>query len=130
MIPFPIFSSLDLPKPPKPEWELREDVVSIFNIEWVTKTTSKTDFKKARSGDRAALAETQAYLAELATDWKRPEWAEVDWSKIHDMTFMELHLAKQQETAKVTEAACLSCPNFIAHVSSPLGLYLVVGIAC
>lgn len=77
----------------------------------------RTDFKKARSGDRAAIAETKEYLVQMAADWMRPEWAEVDWSKISDMTFIELNMAKKQETKKVLDSMCLSCPNFVTHVS-------------
>lgn len=98
-------------------WELREEKVNIFDIEFITKTTLKLDIEKVRSGDRAAIAGAQAQLADLASDFRRPEWMEGDWSKVRDMTFMELNQAKQQETEMVLNTTCLSCPNFVKHVS-------------
>lgn len=117
VIPFPVCAALGLKSTCKTKWDLREQEVTIFNIEFITKTTLKLNIEKIHSGDQAAIADAQAQLADLASDFKRPEWAEGDWSKVKDMTFMELNQAKQQEMATVLNATCLSCPNFVAHVS-------------
>lgn len=117
MIPFPIYAALGLQSPSKTKWELREHVVTVFDIEFITKTTLSLNIDKARSGDRAAIAGIQAQLADLASDFKRPEWTEGDWSKVKDMTFTELNQTKQQKIAMVLNTKCLSCPKFVTHVS-------------
>lgn len=130
MIPFPIYTALGLQSLSKTKWDLREHEVTIFDIEFITKTTLKLDIEKVRSGDRTAITDAQARLVDLASDFKRPEWTEGDWSKVKDMTFMELNQAKQQETEAVLNATCLSCPKFLAHVSPiySFGLELVFGM--
>ncbi|KAL0633558.1 Antiviral helicase ski2 [Maublancomyces gigas] len=115
MIPFPIYTALGLQGLSKTKWDLREHEVTIFDIEFITKTTLKLDIEKVRSGDRTAITDAQARLVDLASDFKQPEWTEGDWSKVKDMTFMELNQAKQQETEAVLNATCLSCPKFLAH---------------
>lgn len=128
MIPFPIYAALGLQGLSKTKWDLRQHEVTIFDIEFITKTTLKLDIEKVRSGDRTAITDAQARLVELASDFKRPEWAEGDWSKVKDMTFMELNQAKQQETEMVLNATCLSCPKFLAHVSLIYSIGLVFGL--
>lgn len=83
----------------------------------MTKTTLKFDIQGARRGERTAVSDLQTQLLELAGDWQRPEWVEGDWSKINDLTFIELRQAKQQETGMILNCACLSCPDFVTHVS-------------
>lgn len=117
MIPFPIYAALGLQGLSKTRWDLREHEVTILDIEFITKTTLKLNIEKVRSGDRTTITDIQAQLADLASDFKRPEWAEGDWSKVKDMTFMELNQAKQQETEMVLNATCLSCPKILTHVS-------------
>lgn len=129
MVPFPVCAALGLQGLSKTKWDLREHEIGIFDIEFITKTTLKLDIEKIRGGDRAAIADAQAQLANLASDFTRPEWTEGDWSKVKDMTFMELNQAKQQETAMVLNTMCLSCPKFVTHVSPPTPLYeLVIGL--
>lgn len=119
MVPFPACPSLNLPNTPPKEWKLREFIIPVFSIEWVSKTIIKFDSQAVRRGDKLAIAGLQAQLLDLLGDWKRPEWIEGDWSKINDMTFIELRQSKQQETATILNCTCLSCPNFVTHVSIP-----------
>lgn len=44
--------------------------------------------------------------------------AEVDWSKVRDMTFHEDRALKRAAIDKIAGSHCLQCPNFLEHVQN------------
>jgi antiviral helicase SKI2 len=61
------------------------------------------------------LAE-EAFTAKYS-DWESADWNELDWDKVKDLRVREL-LAERRTMAEIAQQAhCLSCPQFLKHVS-------------
>lgn len=96
--------------------------VPVTDLICVTKTTLKgivPEIFQGGDGYPAAVAE----LSRLCQSWTLPEWDELDWSKIKDMTTRELLEKRRQVAEAAQQGACISCPEFLKHVSHPHPLY-------
>ncbi|KFX88195.1 hypothetical protein V490_07774 [Pseudogymnoascus sp. VKM F-3557] len=88
--------------------------VPVTDLICVTKTTLKgivPEIFQGGDGYNAAVAE----LSRLCQSWSLPEWDELDWSKIKDMTTRELLEKRRQVAEAAQQGACISCPEFLKH---------------
>ena len=46
---------------------------------------------------------------------------EIDWSKVRDLPFNEVRIARQAAIDTIRVSHCLECPNFLEHVHTRLG---------
>lgn len=70
-------------------------------------------------------AECDAEAAKFAEDlsknyepWEYPQWDELDWSRIKELTTRDILEYRKQEAVKAQRVHALECPNFFKHVSS------------
>ena len=68
--------------------------------------------------DAAKFAKTE--VAKLSTSWMEPQWDELDWAKVKEMTTREILDQRNQNATKAQQGHCFECPNFIKHVSDTL----------
>lgn len=93
--------------------------VPVTDLICVTKTTLKGIVPEIFQGGDGYLAAV-AELSRLCQSWTLPEWDELDWSKIKDMTTRELLEKRKQVAEAAQQGACISCPEFLKHVRHPL----------
>ncbi|OBT50372.1 hypothetical protein VE04_09051 [Pseudogymnoascus sp. 24MN13] len=88
--------------------------VPVTDLLCVTKTTLKGIVPEIFQGGDGYLAAV-AELSRLCQSWTLPEWDELDWSKIKDMTTRELLEKRRQVAESAQQGACISCPEFLKH---------------
>ncbi|OBT73414.1 hypothetical protein VF21_08078 [Pseudogymnoascus sp. 05NY08] len=88
--------------------------VPVTDLICVTKTTLKGIVPEIFQGGDGYLAAV-AELSRLCQSWTLPEWDELDWSKIKDMTTRELLEKRRQVAEAAQQGACISCPEFLKH---------------
>ncbi|KAL5349704.1 Antiviral helicase ski2 [Pseudogymnoascus australis] len=88
--------------------------VPVTDLICVTKTTLKGIVPEIFQGGDGYLAAV-AELSRLCQSWTLPEWDELDWSKIKDMTTRELLEKRRQIAEAAQQGACISCPDFLKH---------------
>jgi antiviral helicase SKI2 len=115
-MPFVLQKAFNLPALSTRLWQIRGTLISITSIEYVTKTQVKFDISAAIRGEAVTLQTAKEELNSLAEDWGKPEWTELDWTKVKDLSFQEIYEARKQQIAKAEDATCISCPGFAKHV--------------
>lgn len=85
-------------------------------IECVTKTQVKFDIHAAIKGETVTLQAAKEELNSFIQDWNKPEWKELDWTKIKDLHFLETLEARKQKIRIAEDSTCISCPDFAKHV--------------
>lgn len=90
--------------------------VPVTDLISVTKTTLKGIIPEIFQGGDGYL-EAVKELSRLCQSWELPEWDELDWGKIKDLSIRDL-LEKRREEAEISQrCVCVSCPDFLKHVS-------------
>jgi antiviral helicase SKI2 len=117
LMPFVLHEAFKIPGLQTKDWQIRGALVPISALELVTKTQMKFDVAAAVKGEVVTLQAAKEELAALTDDWNRPEWKELDWSKIKDLQFLETLEARKQQIKKAEECVSISCPKFARHVS-------------
>lgn len=96
--------------------KLREVMVPVTAVESLTKTLVKFDISKARKGEVESLNSAETELRELVSDWNKGEWAEVDWSKVKDLSLLEIVESRKNALEQARAYACARCPRLLNHV--------------
>lgn len=52
------------------------------------------------------------------SDWSSTVYDEIDWSKVQELRIRELLHDKAKIAAVCQSVSCLSCPQFLKHVSA------------
>ena len=89
----------------------------LFNVKKGIDDSAQTrfdDLLKHRE-EQARFAEGE--IANICVSWDQPQWNEIDWSRIKELTTRDLLEYRKQEAVKVQQAHCVECPNFVKHVS-------------
>jgi antiviral helicase SKI2 len=58
----------------------------------------------------------QAELAKICASWTLPEWEELDWSRIKELSIRDTMGLREQQLVKIENANCVECPTFVKHV--------------
>jgi antiviral helicase SKI2 len=90
--------------------------VPVTDLISVTKTTPKGIIPEIFQGGDGYL-EAVKELSRLCQSWELPEWDELDWGKIKDLSIRDLLEKRRQEAEISQHCACVSCPDFLKHVS-------------
>ena len=61
----------------------------------------------------------QGEIAKICASWGQPQWDELDWSRIKELTTRDILEHRNREAVKVKQAWCIACPSFVKHVSQP-----------
>lgn len=88
--------------------------IPVSDLECVTRTMVK-DVDALFGGENYNAAKEEVY--QLVKDWQSSAWDELDWVKVHDMSLREIIQKREQESKVAQEGRCLSCPQFLKHVS-------------
>ncbi len=64
----------------------------------------------------AEAAKFAENLSKTYGSWNQPQWDELDWSHIKELTTRDLLEHRKQEGIKAQNAKTCSCPNFVKHV--------------
>ncbi|OBT63774.1 hypothetical protein VE03_06908 [Pseudogymnoascus sp. 23342-1-I1] len=88
--------------------------IPVTDLICVTKTTLKGIVPEIFQGGDGYLPAV-AELSRLCQSWTLPEWDELDWNKIKDMTTRELLEKRRQVAEAAQQGACISCPEFLKH---------------
>lgn len=115
LMPFILHEAFNIPNISTKEWQIRGTLVPVTAIECVTKTQVKFDISAAIRGETLTLQTAKEELNSLTEDWNKPEWKELDWTKIKDLQFLEILEARKQHIRQAEDATCISCPNFLRH---------------
>jgi antiviral helicase SKI2 len=117
LIPFILHNALNIPALSTTGWEIRGTFIPLSAIECVTKTQVRFDISAAIRGEAETMSQAKQELNSLCQSWDKPEWTELDWSKLKEFNFLELFEARKQEISKSEDSTCLSCPSFSKHVN-------------
>lgn len=52
------------------------------------------------------------------SDWSFSAWDEQDWAKVMELSVRETMIHRQKMANICQSAKCLSCPDFLKHVST------------
>jgi len=129
LVPFTLCQSLRIPGLITKDWQIRGALVPVTAIECVTKTQVRFDIAAAIRGDALVLQTAKEELSALAENWDRPEWKELDWTKIKDLQFLDLYEARKRQIRIAEDSNCTDCPNFQHHVM-PLHIFLLPNSGC
>ncbi|BFZ61214.1 Antiviral helicase ski2 [Saitoella coloradoensis] len=94
-------------------------------IEFVTGTTIKVDANLARRQDKTTLQSAADELSNVAVDVFSPSYEEADWSKVKDLTFVEIRNSRHASAIAAQQQACLDCPEFLKHYAMEQQEYLL-----
>jgi antiviral helicase SKI2 len=118
LMPFILHEAFNIPPLSTNGWEIRGALIPITAIECVTKSQVKFDVSAALRADTVTLQAAKEELNALTGDWNKPEWRELDWTKIKNLQFLEILEARKQQSERAQDSVCISCPNFAKHVCS------------
>ncbi|KAJ9668094.1 Antiviral helicase ski2 [Coniosporium apollinis] len=98
------------------EMKFRIATVPLSDLECVTKTTTKTNLVDAAlSKDSEQQKLAQEELIPLCTSWTNPEWEELDWTKIKDLSFRNILDERRRAAEAAQNKVCIQCPKFTQH---------------
>ncbi|KAF8453615.1 NUC185 domain-containing protein [Terfezia claveryi] len=121
LVPFAISKAVELPPLAAGNHKLRETGIVLENIECLTKTIIKLDVDliRARGRSKEAVAEAERIrdlLFDYGNNWKRPEFEEVDYSKLNrNIHFQEVLQRRKDCLDRALKCVALDCPSFIRH---------------
>lgn len=119
LIPFMMRDSCNIHGLNTEGWPLRSVLLRVTAIEHLSKYFVTFDIKAASRGEVSALRTAESELTSLAADFSRHEWNEVDWTKIKDLSFLEVLEARKRDLERMVEqdgwTCAKSCPDFKRH---------------
>ncbi|KAG0638979.1 putative antiviral helicase SKI2 [Tuber brumale] len=124
-LPFTVARSMDFPAPSYEEWKLRLETIHIYEIEYLGSMITRLGIARARQGSREDVRAIEEELKALFWNWTFPEWTEVDWSKVKDLTTLECFEYRRTKVGEIDRFRCLECDNFAAHFHSSYNKYLL-----
>jgi antiviral helicase SKI2 len=93
--------------------------IPVSDLECVTKTIVKGVIPNIfESGEPCQEALTE--LSRICSSWELDVWDELDWARIKDLQLRDILQQRTQEAASSQECVCLTCPQFLKHVSFSL----------
>jgi antiviral helicase SKI2 len=57
-------------------------------------------------------------LSKYCASWEDSTWDELDWARVKELQVREILNQRQAQAAIAQSCQCLSCPDFLKHVSS------------
>ncbi|PWW75541.1 antiviral helicase [Tuber magnatum] len=124
-LPFPVACSIGFPAPPDEGWKLRLETIHIHNLEYLGSMVTRLDITRAHQGIREDVRAIEDELKALHGKWTYPEWTEVDWSRVKDLTTLECFEYRKTKEREIRRYRCLGCDNFAAHFHSGYKKYLL-----
>ena len=76
--------------------------------------TRPDDLLKHRE-EQKKLAEGE--IAKICSSWDQPQWDELDWSRIKELTTRDILEHRKKEAVTAQQSYALECLNFVKHVS-------------
>jgi antiviral helicase SKI2 len=67
--------------------------------------------------DQGVVQDAQAEVSKLCASWETPDWDELDWAKIKDLQLRDILDQRKHAADRAQHRECLSCPEFLDHVS-------------
>lgn len=74
------------------------------------------DAALSKDSEQQKLAQEE--LIPLCTSWTNPEWEELDWTKIKDLSFRNILDERRRAAEAAQNKVCIQCPKFTQHVGS------------
>jgi antiviral helicase SKI2 len=93
--------------------------IPVTDLVCVTQTIVKGVVPGIFEGGDAYL-EAVKELSRLCSDWELDDWNEIDWSRIKELQLRDILESRRVEAIASQKCTCLSCPQFLKHVSSHL----------
>jgi antiviral helicase SKI2 len=90
--------------------------IPVADVECVTSTTVQGVVPEI-FGIKEEHQKAKEQLEKYFKSWESDEWNELDWSKIKELQVREILAKRIEEMTIAQKASCLTCPDFIKHVS-------------
>jgi antiviral helicase SKI2 len=90
--------------------------IPVVDVECVTSTTVQGVIPEI-FGIKEEQQKAKEQLEKYCKSWESDEWNELDWSKIKELQVREILAKRLEEMTIAQKGSCLTCPDFIKHVS-------------
>ena len=91
--------------------------IPVADLDCVTKTVVRGVIPQIFEGGEG-YKKAQEEIMRLCSSWELDDWNELDFSRINDLQLRETLAKRVEESITAQKAKCLSCPQFIKHVSA------------
>ena len=92
-----------------PMWHLK--------IKKGTKSSDRNHTLRLLSGDVEVVKFTETEMLKFMASWLEPQWNELDWSRIKEITTRDLLERRADAARRAQQGACFDCSDFVKHVS-------------
>jgi len=90
--------------------------IPVSDLECVTQTIMKGVIPGIFEGGES-YQDAVKELERICRTWELEEWNELNWGRINDLHLREILEQRKQQVAACQGRECLTCPQFIKHVS-------------
>lgn len=99
------------------EMELRVCKIPLSDINCITKTILRVDVDDLLTNKGVGNYLVREEVSKIFESWQSPYWDEMDWSRIRELSILEILGSRKKQQLTIDGARSVECPSFIRHFS-------------